>query len=126
MQRGMAVALIGLCAIAGGCASARYVNQNADGGTVAISSNRGIFAEQNRQKAKELIANHVGPNYEIIDEHEVVTGQSTTNNQQTNTDFVPNKRNPNLPSERQFTTGSTVQQNITEWHITYRRMPAPR
>lgn len=121
MRIGIAVAFVGLCALSGGCASARYVNQDAEGGTIAIPSNRGAFAEQNRQKATELITKHVGPNYEIVDEHEVVTGQSTMNNQQTNTDFVQNKRNPNSPSERQITTGTTTQQNMTEWHITYRR-----
>jgi hypothetical protein len=64
---------------------------------------------------------HLGPNYEIIEEREVVTGQSTTNNQQTNTEAVQNKRNPKLPGELQTTTSTTMQRDVTEWRIWYRR-----
>jgi hypothetical protein len=126
MRRGIAVAVAGLVALAGGCASpARYVERQPDSGVVAIPTNAGLFARYNRHEALALIQQHVGPNYEIIDEREVVTGQSTTNNQQVNTEQVANRKNPNLPGERQVATNTTTTQDLKEYRIWYRRVAAP-
>ncbi len=126
MKRGIAVALLGLFAFASGCASpARNVEKKADSGIIAIPSNTNDWPGYNRREALALIQKHVGPYYKIDDEREVVTGQSTVNNQQTNTEAVPNRRNPNLPGERQTTTATTTQRDVTEFRIWYHRVAAP-
>jgi hypothetical protein len=126
MRRGIAVAVAGLVALAGGCASpARYVERSGDSGVVAIPTNTGIFGKYNEREAQKLIQEHVGPNYEIVKQGEVVTGQSTTNNQQVSTDQVANRRNPNLPGERQVATSTTTTQDLKEYRIWYRRAGAP-
>ena len=125
MKRGITFALLGVLAAAGGCGSpAQFVEKRGDSGTVSISDNTNYWPNYNRREALALIQQHVGPNYEIIDERKVVTGQSTRNEQQTNTEMTQNKRNPNLPGERQTTTGSVTTQDITQWQISYRKLPA--
>jgi hypothetical protein len=122
MRSGIAVAVAGFVALAGGCASpARYVEQQRDSGVVAIPTNQGIFGKYNEREAMKLIQEHVGPNYEIVNRGEVVVGQSTTNNQQVNTEQVANRRNPNLPNERQVATSTTTTQDLKEYRIAYRR-----
>jgi hypothetical protein len=122
MRRGIADALSGLVALAGGCASpARYVERQPDSGVVAIPTNAGIFGKYNEREALKLIQEHVGPNYEIVKQGEWVTGQSTTNNQQVNTEQVANRKNPNLPGERQVATSTTTTQDLKEYRIWYRR-----
>ncbi len=125
MKRGITFALLGVLAAAGGCGSpAQFVEKRTDSGTVSISDNTNYWPNYNRREALALIQQHVGPNYEIIDERKVVTGQSTRNEQQTNTEMTQNRRNPNLPGERQTTTGSVTTQDLTQWQITYRKLPA--
>ena len=124
MKRGITFALLGVLAAAGGCAvPAQYVEKRGDSGTVAVPDNTNYWPNYNRREALALIQQHVGPNYEIIDERKVVTGQSTRNEQQTNTEMMQNRRNPNLPGERQTTTGSVTTQDLTQWQITYRKLP---
>jgi hypothetical protein len=124
MKRGIAVVIVGLVSLTGGCASqARVVNYNdVDGsGVVAVPSSMFLY----RRAAISLIESKVGPNnYRIIDEREVPVGQSTQNTQQTNTDQVQNRRNPNLVGERQTTTATSTTQNITEYQIKFVRLPA--
>ena len=126
MKRGITFALLGVLAAAGGCGSpAQFVEKRPDSGTVAIPDNTNTWPMYNRREALALIQQHVGPNYEIIDERKVVTGQSTRNEQQTNTEQTQNKRNPNLTGERQTTTGIVTTQDITQWQITYRQKFVP-
>ena len=126
MKRGITFALLGVLVAAGGCGSpAQFVEKRGDSGTVSISDNTNYWPNYNRREALALIQQHVGPNYEIIDERKVVTGQSTRNEQQTNTEMTQNRRNPNLPGERQTTTGSVTTQDITQWQITYQRKFVP-
>ena len=68
-----------------------------------------------------MIRQHVGADYEIVDEREVVTGARVTNNEQTQHDFTPNKKQPNLPGERVTTNGTVTSNNISEWQITYKK-----
>lgn len=122
MRRGIAVAVLGLVTLAGGCATpARYIEKKGDEGVVAIPANTDAWPSYNRRAAIELIQKHVGVNYEILDEREVVTGQSTHNNQQVNTEQTVNRTIPFLPAEKQTITNTTTQRDITEWRITYRR-----
>jgi hypothetical protein len=126
MKRGIAVAIVCVVALAGGCAGpARYVDKKADSGVVAIPSNTDMWPFHYRQEALTLIQQHVGPYYEIVEERQVVTGQQTRNEQTTTTDQLANKKNPNQTGERQTTSGSVLTQNTTEWQITYRRLPGP-
>lgn len=123
MKRGIAFVLLGMISVAGGCASpAHYIEQKADGGVVAIPDNSNTWPNYNVRAARELIAKHVGPNFEIVDQYQVKTGQTTRNEQQTNTDQTANRRNP---SERQTTTGVTTTQDTTEWRIVYKKVAAP-
>lgn len=121
MKRGFAVAVVALVSLAGGCASpARYVERGGTQGVVAIPSNTDSFPGYNRREALALIQKHVGPNYEIVDEREVVTGTNTTNNQIANGQQTPNAKGGK--SEIQTVSGVTTQTDRTEWRITYRKV----
>jgi hypothetical protein len=123
MRRIVGVSIVmGLAACPMGCASAHYVSKQGDTGVIAIPSNSDAWPFHYRQEALQLIQQHVGPNYEIVDEHQVVTGVKVTNNEQTQRDLTPNKRQPNMPGERETTTGTVSATNVTEWQITYRRV----
>lgn len=89
-----------------GCATARYVERHAEGGVVAIPENSNHWPTYYRQAALDLITQHVGPHYEILEEREVVVGQQTNNNQQLGPDFL---------------AGITTTHQLTEWRIAYRR-----
>jgi hypothetical protein len=126
MKRGIAVAFVLVVALTGGCAGqARYVEKKVDSGIVAVPSNNDMWPFHYRQQAKALIEQHVGPNYEIVSQGEVQTGQITRNEQTTTTDPTANRKNPNQTGERQTTVGSVLTQNTTEWQIVYRRLPGP-
>jgi len=104
--------LLALGTLAGlsGCASARYVERQADSGVVAIPENSNHWPTYYRQAALNLITQHVGPHYEILEEREVVVGQQTNNNQQVGPDFL---------------AGITTTRELTEWRIAYRRAANP-
>jgi hypothetical protein len=96
-----------------GCASpAKYVSKDSQtaSGVVAIPANTDTWPTYNRRAALALIEKHVGPNFEIIEEREVATGQRTTNNQQVN-------------GNQAF--GETTTQDVTEWRIAYRKKSGP-
>lgn len=113
-------------AFAGGCASpAKYVEKRGDTGIVAIPANTDVWPNHYRTDALALIQKHVGASYEILEEREVVVGQATTNNQQVNTEQTVNREIPFLPAEKQTTTNTTTQRDLTEWRIVYRRKDAP-
>ena len=115
------IVLWGVVALAGaGCASARYVHQDPNGGVVAMSRN----SSGNREKALKLIQDHVGPGYQIVEEREVVTGQSTTNQADTQKELTAHSELPFLPAEKQTTVTTTTTRDLTEYHITYRRRGA--
>jgi hypothetical protein len=104
---GVAAVVAGLS----GCASpARYVNQQGDTGIVAIPADTDIWPTYYRTRALEKIREHVGPNYEIIDQGEVVTGKTTMNSQQVNNGHV---------------SGVMTTQDTKEWQIAYRKKHAP-
>lgn len=101
---------VGVIANLSGCATARYVERHADGGVVAIPENSNHWPTYYRQAALDLITQHVGPHYEILEEREVVVGQQTNNNQQVGPDFL---------------AGITTTRELTEWRIAYRRAASP-
>lgn len=124
-MRRFGVVLLLAAVAAGGCAApAKYIEKRADSGVVAVPDDSDSWPTYNRRAALDKIQQHVGPNYEILDERRVVTGQTTQASQQTQNDYTLNKRNPAQPGERQTTTGTATQQDVTQWQITYRRKPA--
>jgi hypothetical protein len=98
--------LFGLVVVAGlsGCSTARYVERSSDSGTVGIATNTDTWPGHNRTEAIALIEKHVGPNYVIVDEHQVTTEQ----------------RAPYNPDS----SNTSTMQTITEWQIKYKRANA--
>jgi hypothetical protein len=120
MKRGFAVAVVALVSLAGGCATpARYIEKGNNQGVVAIPANTDTFPAYNRREALALIQKHVGPNYEIVDEREVVTGTNTLNSLSANGQQTPNAKGGS--SDIQTVSGITTQTDRTEWRITYRK-----
>jgi hypothetical protein len=118
------VALLVLAALAAGntgCSTAHYVVKDADSGVVAIPANSDSWPFHYLQDAKALIRQHVGPDFEIVREYSAVTGNQVSNQERTQRQQLPNKRNPNLPGEVDVTTGTTTSNQVTEWRIEYRR-----
>ncbi|MBX9582652.1 MAG: hypothetical protein K2X87_20280 [Gemmataceae bacterium] len=109
----------GLAGCAGG--GARYVSKQGDGGVVAIPADTDAWPTHYRKKAEELIVRHVGPDFEVVGEGEVVTGQSTNHDQKVQRDKTFNTTNPFLPAEKDTINTTTTTRDITEYHITYRR-----
>lgn len=126
MRRAGAFVALLAAALASGCgSSAKYIEKRGDAGVVAIPNNTDAWPSYNRRAALALVEKHVGVNYEILEEREVVVGQSTHNNQQTNVEQTVNREIFFLPAEKQTTTTTTTQRDITEWRIVYRRKDAP-
>lgn len=130
MTRFGAFVLVAVMAAAGGCAApAKYVEKNANDGIVAVPDDTDCWPGYHRRAALEKITQHVGPNYEIVSERRVVTGQTTTGNgQSTTTDHTLNPKNPARPAQQwQTTTGTStaMTQDVTQWQITYRRKDTP-
>ncbi len=127
MNRGTVCALLLGLTVCAGCASpAKNIEKNRDGGIVSIPANTDAWPSHNRRAALDLIQKHVGVNYEIVQEREVVVGQSTTNNQQVNTEQTPGRFPFLAPNEKQTVTNNTTSHDVTEWRIWYRRVDAPR
>ena len=126
MKRAGVSAVLLALTFAGGCAGpAKYVEKRGDAGIVAIPNNTDTWPNHYRTEALALIQKHVGANYEILEEREVVVGQATTNNQQVNTEQTVNRDIPFLPAEKQTITNTTTQRDLTEWRIVYRRKDVP-
>src|SRR3954462_10714854 len=71
-----------LLAAAVGCgSSARLINGTPDGGVVAIPSNSNYWPLKYRDDAEKLMAQRCPNGYEIVSEQEVVTGQTSTTNE---------------------------------------------
>lgn len=116
----VAVVTIGLA----GCgSSARYVAKDIDGGIVAIPSDTDVWPTHNRKHAEDAIRRHVGPDYEIVSEGEVVTGQVTNHDQQVRRDKADTPVK-GLTVEKEGVSATSTTRDITEYHITYRRRAA--
>lgn len=113
-------------AVAGtGCASGPRLLQRTPGeGVIAMPSNSDSWPTRHRSKALKMIEEHVGSDYEIVSEREVVTGHTTVNRQDTDRKATFNSSMPFLPAEREQTTTTTSQLPQTEWQIAYRRRSA--
>ena len=75
---GLRVAALGALLVGlGGCASARYVAVDADGGIVAIPNNTNCWPTYNRKAAEELMRQKCPQGYVIDREGEAVVGDET-------------------------------------------------
>jgi hypothetical protein len=114
---------------AGGCMSQPRVvsmDRETGAGTVAVPSGTDVWPFYYRREALALIEKQVGPNYKITFEGDVPTGGVVTQNtQQTTTEQTTNPRNPNQTGQQQTTSGAFFQQNLTEYRISFVRMPPP-
>ncbi len=119
MRGVLSAGLLGLAAV--GCANARYIQKDVNGGVIAMPAD----SRSNRKKADELMREHVGPGYVVVEEKEVVTGQETTNHSDTQNELGLHSTVPVLPANKQITTTTTTTRDLTEWHIVYRRGGLP-
>jgi hypothetical protein len=109
-----------------GCATpARYVERQPGAGVIAIPANTDTWPTYNRRAALALIEQHLGSGYEIVEEREVATGKTTSNNQQVRNEETINTAVPFLPANRQTVTNTTTTRDVTEWRISYRKRAEP-
>lgn len=120
MKRFGLLALVAALAGAGGCASsAKYVEKKADSGVVAVPDDSNAWPNYNRQAALKLIEQHVGPDYEIVDQKTVKTGRQTRSSLP-DTNETLNPRRPGSPGY-QSSTHATSMPEQTQFLITYVR-----
>lgn len=127
-----------------GCAGARHVQVDKDGGVVAIPSNTNAWPTYYRDKAEALIRQKCPNGYVIEREEEAVTGTVMHTNGQTRTRETPSlllggteeqtvKRGNRertsasigalaipLGDVEQHSEQTTTAQNLSEWRIVYR------
>ena len=120
----LAVGFAGLLLASLGCANARHVSRTTDEGIVALADNSDSWPGYNRTKGRKLIVEHVGPDYEILEEKEVTVGYTTVQNQQVTSEPTFGAI-PFLPAERQTTVTNSTQTPQKEWQIHYRRRTTP-
>jgi hypothetical protein len=101
-----------VCVLFAACGTARLVNRNQYGGTLALEGDRGKAME----RAHQAMAAHCGPNnYTIVSEGETVVGQDSAASSET----------------RQEKDGTVVQEagqsthDATEWRVAYQCNNAP-
>ncbi|MFL5339359.1 MAG: hypothetical protein ACJ8F7_04250 [Gemmataceae bacterium] len=118
-----AFALLPLIAI--GCAEARYVTLEQNGGVVAIANNSDSWPNYNRKHAEELMAKKCPDGYVIDHEEEVVTGQTQhiqTNSNRTGDPLLAALHIAPVQEETHQTTEFTDQR---EWRIWFHDKNVP-
>lgn len=121
MKRLLLLAAAVMAAASTGCTNARYVQKTSEEGVVAISDRSDVWPSYNYTNARKLIAEHVGTDYEIVEEREVNTGTATTTAQNKTNEATFNSEIPFLPAEKQTTMTTTTARSLTELHIHYRK-----
>lgn len=120
MKRFGLLALVAALAGAGGCASsAKYIEKKPDSGVVAVPDDSNSWPNYNRQAALKLIEEHVGSNYEIVDEKTVKTGRQTRGSLP-DTNETLNPRRPGSPGYRSATHATSMPEQ-TQFQIAYVR-----
>lgn len=122
-MRGLVVVVASVAVgLGSGCANApRYVHKAGDEGIVAIADRSDSWPSYHLTNAKKLIEAHVGPQYDILEEKEVITGNVTQHQQHVNRDTAVNPLVPFLQAEQQQVTTTSTTMPTKEWHIHYRR-----
>jgi hypothetical protein len=126
LRKVRSLVLLSLMALAG-CETAHVVSKDAYGGVVAIPQKSNSWPFYHYDKALALIKKEC-PDYEILSEGQVVTGQMTTNRDSTETqnrDLTPKGSRWGATATTTDTTQTTEVRNRTEYRITYRRKGAP-
>jgi hypothetical protein len=114
-------ALVGM-----GCAQARLLQRDANGGgIVAIPKNSNSWPYHYHRQAEELMAKQCPGGYVIEREQEVVTGQVTTTNTNTERHGVPVLSAVGLGPTYEDQATTTSATNVTEWRIWFRPKGAP-
>ena len=108
-----------------GCAHARYVERNATSGVVAVPDNSDSWPSRNMRHAKELMAKQFPQGYVIEREEEVVTGQVTHTNTNTERHGVPVLSAVGLGPTYEAHATTTSATDVKEWRIWYRSKDAP-
>ena len=117
MTRARLVLVFGAACLLG-CATARYIEKDANEGVVAIPSNAGW--PNHREKAEALMAQHFPGGYEIVGEEEEKVGEITNFHNHNQTQTLTNGKNKfGLQLGDSHGTSTTTAQ--TEWRIHYRR-----
>jgi hypothetical protein len=106
-----------------GCTSARYISMEPDGGVVAIPSNTNTWPNFYRDQAVELIKKRC-PDYVLVHEEEVVTGQTTHSNTNTDKTGNPTMAALGVSPVRENVNTTTYATNQTEWRIYFRKAGA--
>lgn len=120
MKRLGLLALVAVLTGAGGCASsAKYVEKKADSGIVAAPDDSDAWPNYNRRELTKLIEQHVGPDYEIVEQKTVKTGRQTRSSLP-DTNETLNPRRPGSPGY-QSSTHATSMPEQTQFQITYVR-----
>jgi hypothetical protein len=111
-----------------GCSSARYVQRGVDEGIVAVPDRSNTWPTYNNDKALTLIKEHVGPDYEIVEEWVSKSGGTGVpsgnglkpmRDPATGTQFIFQSNDP-----RSAGAPATDQAEATELFIRYRRRAA--
>jgi hypothetical protein len=108
-----------------GCAGARIVQRNPDGGIVAIPENTNSWPYHYHRKAEELMAKHCPGGYVIEREEEFVTGQVTHTNTNTERHGVPVLSAVGLGPTYEDQATTTSATDVKEWRIWFRAKDAP-
>lgn len=117
--------LVFVVLLAAGCAGpARYVSKQGAEGVVSVPDDSNRWPHYYRNQAVDLIEKHVGPDYEIVKEEQVVTGQVTKNDQNIDREEQPHII-PWMSRERERVTNTATTTDVTEWRITYRKRNGP-
>jgi hypothetical protein len=102
--------------LAAGCQSPRVVQRTPDEGVIALPANSDGFPNYFQSAARTLIKDHVGTEYEIVEEKEVTTEYATTNT------VAREGASPLSLVKRETVTNTTVATPKKEWQIHYRRV----
>lgn len=121
MNRFTLFVVAGLVAGLTGCASsARFVEHNAAGGTVAVPD------AAHRDDALSLIEHQVGRDYLIVEEREVPTGEVVTRlTQEQGTGNVFARAFAWMTGQKQTQSSETTTVRPTEYQITYQKVVMP-
>lgn len=125
-----------LAAVGGsGCSSARYVQRGEDEGVIAVADRSNSWPSYNYDKALSLIVDHVGDEFEIVEEWSEKTGESVLKEHQANPQVGVVAGNNGFGGGQGFgdqqssivPNDSFIEQtirstDITEWRIRYRRV----
>ena len=119
-----AILFASLFSIVGCAGPAHYVTKQGTEGVVAVPDDTNGWPHYYHNQAVELIQKHVGPDYEIVKEEEVVTGQVTKNDQHVDTEKTPHIL-PWTSGETQHVKNTATTTDVTEWRITSRKRTGP-